>query len=204
MAFCHGEYPVESVGHIKEASKIIQSAKTNKMAEEDDEQEISLSSALETELNDEKDWRHKEIALLKGEKNYGMPRDLQAQVLALIDGKYKHCVLPVAESTVLLVAFGFFVLEVSVHHHRGWQWDETQPQYASSGRRWPPSCLLSSSDRVSSDRINQSEVEICNTLFCCETGFVLGMKNAQHRSSTHFAAMLRDELHVFVDPITVA
>ena len=55
MAFCHGEYPVESVGHIKEASKIIQSAKTNKMAEEDDEQEISLSSALETELNDEKD-----------------------------------------------------------------------------------------------------------------------------------------------------
>ena len=35
------------------------------------------------------------LALLKGEKNYGAPRDLQGQVLALTDGK--HCVFPVAD-----------------------------------------------------------------------------------------------------------
>ena len=33
---------------------------------------------------------------------------------------------------------------------------------------------------------------------------MLGMKNAQHCCSTRFAAMLRDELHVFVARITVA
>ena len=44
----------------------------------------------------------------------------------------------------------------------------------------------------------------CSTPFCCETGFVLGMKNAQHLCSTRFAAMLRDELHIFVSRITVA
>ena len=38
----------------------------------------------------------------------------------------------------------------------------------------------------------------CSTLFCCETGFVLGMKNGRHCCSTRFAAMLRDVLRVFV------
>ena len=67
----------------------------------------------------------------------------------------------------------------------------------------PPSFFT---DRVTSDCIDQSEVEInatCSTLFCCETGFVLGIKNAQHRCSTRLAAMFRDELHVFVARVTV-
>ena len=75
------------------ASKVIQGAKTSKMVAGDVEQEILLSSCS-----------------FERRKNYGMPRDLQGQVLVIPDSK--HCILPAVEST-----FGFFVLEIAVHHH---------------------------------------------------------------------------------------